>query len=327
VSSSEFSLARSVRLAGVLAVLAAGCVTDLRVGIEQIEPDASVVSDETDAGEDPQPQPCVQSDCGPEPTGPSGCELYRVPRFECERDAGGVCTWQVVACSDPNAPCEEIDCQGPLLTNPAELVCSDGTEPMCKRDPATGLCSFQCEAAGACGTEAGKGCPSGQYCWFREGLCGVGSGGQCTTQPSECNPSVTEESVCGCDGTTYASPCEAAKLGVNIAFAGACSASPGLCEECVGAAPDPAAIGIACDDGVHMAGPNCIHGGDGMCHWQWLACPSTRSCASEALLPIEPGRCFDADDCPTGQTCEGASLCPCDAECFAPETPGYCKSP
>jgi hypothetical protein len=36
------------------------------------------------------------------------------------------------------------------------------------------------------------------------------------------------------------------------------------------------------------------------------------------------GRCWSLEDCPTGSTCQGASVCPCNADCFAPDVSGTC---
>jgi hypothetical protein len=47
--------------------------------------------------------------------------------------------------------------------------------------------------------------------------------GSCTEQPQVCPDLIIPEYVCGCDGNTYVSPCEAAFAGVNIVSEGECS--------------------------------------------------------------------------------------------------------
>jgi hypothetical protein len=86
------------------------------------------------------------------------------------------------------------------------------------------------------GIEAGKSCkyefkfgtddcPSGNYCHIGNGMCldtGVrNQRGVCKPMPMSC-PANQFEMVCGCDGSTWTSPCEAAKFGFNVAHNGVC---------------------------------------------------------------------------------------------------------
>ncbi|MCG8555851.1 MAG: hypothetical protein MJD61_11280 [Proteobacteria bacterium] len=83
-----------------------------------------------------------------------------------------------------------------------------------------------------CGGLAGVPCPAGQYCKIQPGVCLVIAdvGGLCEPLPTVCTDHV--EPVCGCDGTTYGNPCEAAAAGASIAGTGACGG--GLPKACGG---------------------------------------------------------------------------------------------
>jgi hypothetical protein len=63
-------------------------------------------------------------------------------------------------------------------------------------------------------------CPSGSYCEKNVGGCN--SIGSCTEKPQLCPDLFIPEYVCGCDGETYDSACEAAFAGVNIVSEGEC---------------------------------------------------------------------------------------------------------
>lgn len=68
-----------------------------------------------------------------------------------------------------------------------------------------------CEASGAP-------CDGTEYCDRGVGRC-LGPG-RCMARPAECGDPV--EPVCGCDGVTYDSACEARRAGASIERAGAC---------------------------------------------------------------------------------------------------------
>jgi hypothetical protein len=62
-------------------------------------------------------------------------------------------------------------------------------------------------------------CPEGFYCAKAEGDC-FGEG-TCREMPDAC-PEIWDP-VCGCDGNTYGNSCEAAAMGINVAYPGECS--------------------------------------------------------------------------------------------------------
>ncbi|MCZ7679600.1 MAG: hypothetical protein M5U28_12895 [Sandaracinaceae bacterium] len=93
--------------------------------------------------------------------------------------------------------------------------------------------SDACESAYArcifptCGGFIGTGCGDDAWCdYAADEYCGFADGsGVCRPRPADCagEPSVT---VCGCDGTTYASACEAHRAGVDDASSGPCEPPP-----------------------------------------------------------------------------------------------------
>ena len=79
-------------------------------------------------------------------------------------------------------------------------------------------------AAQACGSRGLQPCPDGGYCDFPQSAqCGAtDGGGQCKLRPQIC-PAIYAP-VCGCDGTTHASACDAAGTGTSVASVGECGA-------------------------------------------------------------------------------------------------------
>jgi len=78
---------------------------------------------------------------------------------------------------------------------------------------------------GSC--NANDDCRSDGYCDFH-GRCALSSNrfGKCIFKPTTCAPQVKPAYVCGCDGQSYASECEAKSKGVDVNDQGGC-ASPG----------------------------------------------------------------------------------------------------
>ena len=78
----------------------------------------------------------------------------------------------------------------------------------------------------ACGGPGNLICPAGQVCQLKDGDCGAsGTPGTCAPRPVTC-ATAPPVAVCGCDGKTYASRCNAelsGAAGVNVAVAAACT--------------------------------------------------------------------------------------------------------
>jgi hypothetical protein len=73
-----------------------------------------------------------------------------------------------------------------------------------------------------CGGLLNVGCPSGFFCHFEGGSCGVADQpGLCEPEPSAC-PDPGGTPVCGCDGHDYWSECAANMGGIDVAHAGVC---------------------------------------------------------------------------------------------------------
>jgi len=128
-----------------------------------------------------------------------------------------------------------------------------------------------------CDVDDASGCADGELCRFYAG-CGLdGRVGLCEPTPDECDGGCPQ--VCGCDGETYCSACEAARSGTSVLREGACDApSFGPC-----ASADDCEGGQWCDFG------GCPAEGDGEC--RPLGAPA---------------------DCPDG----GATVCGCDGDSY-----------
>ncbi len=89
-----------------------------------------------------------------------------------------------------------------------------------------GDCAPTAQPGELCGTRGvTKSCDDGLYCAIAEG-CGYDDrGGECA-RPAEICPAVYGPEVCGCDGKTYGSPCQASGAGINVEYSGACVCDP-----------------------------------------------------------------------------------------------------
>jgi len=105
---------------------------------------------------------------------------------------------------------------------PSDQVC-DG----CHGDPCCPMCEVclgKCVPlpTGTCASNAD--CPDGSFC-EHDGLCVVtgGKAGTCKKRPV-CGDAGACLGVCGCDGNTYCSACDAHEAGVSVAIGKACLA-------------------------------------------------------------------------------------------------------
>jgi hypothetical protein len=83
----------------------------------------------------------------------------------------------------------------------------------------------QGSAAGdVCNGLAGIPCGAGEFCELPDGACCCDFFGTCATVPEAC-PAVWDP-VCGCDGATYGSRCEASAASVSVDHVGPCGSCP-----------------------------------------------------------------------------------------------------
>lgn len=89
----------------------------------------------------------------------------------------------------------------------------------------------------SCGTD--DNCGETEYCAKPAGTCEAYLAGTCEVRPEMCPPVYSP--VCGCDGQTYGSECDAHAAGVNVDFAGECGTTPGCYsnEECASSGSTP----------------------------------------------------------------------------------------
>jgi hypothetical protein len=87
---------------------------------------------------------------------------------------------------------------------------------------AVGILSTAATAQQECGGVAGTPCTNaGEFCELPDGQCCCDFVGHCTAIPQGC-PAIFDP-VCGCDGQTYSSRCEAERNAVSVDYAGPCA--------------------------------------------------------------------------------------------------------
>jgi hypothetical protein len=199
---------------------------------------------------------------GEQQVGCSDGDVCRIERGMCEQLAEGVCVEGPASCpTDVDLVC---GCDGNTYDNACLALQMEVTVEF------TGACG----SGNLCGG-ANPACAAGEICRIEAGLCSTLAEGTCVPEPWNC-PDI--EPVCGCDGKTYLSACEAAVEGVTVAFEGACA----LC------------------------------GGDGEAR---LECRDGEVCLVEPGVcdELAEGFCIDRPkECST----DGAPVCGCDGETY-----------
>lgn len=186
--------------------------------------------------------------------------------------------------------------------------------------PLDGGCQSTCTSAADCGDT--------EYCNVPVGACLTAkSVGFCKPRPTACSAVLAQ--VCGCDGKTYDNVCEATKLGVAQAAAGACGTGCGgptnvkcgdgeFCEIALGtcgqAAPTGTCKAVPEDCGA-ISAPVCG------CDKKTYPNGCAASQAQVSILSNGECACATSDDCTEeGRYCELAS-----GACLGPNATGLCK--
>ncbi|MBX3251611.1 MAG: hypothetical protein KF901_30815 [Myxococcales bacterium] len=279
----------------VALALCAGC------GDDDAETDAGRDASAPDASTDGGGEVDAASDAGADDAGITDAGAQCSENDECGEaefcsaatcDADGRCTPRPEACPDV------IDwvcgCDGTSYSNSCEANVA-GVNVAARG---------RCEGAGDAGmsmacTENAE-CAEDAYCAKAAGDCeGTGA---CTPRPIICSRLLDQH--CGCDGMTYSNDCVAARSGVNVVARGACGSCgmrppEGCCFE---------------DSHCGLRGQRCVNA---MC-----VADGAGVCVS-SLLAV--GQCWETSDCPLGQRCEGAVICPCGMRCREPNAPGMCR--
>jgi hypothetical protein len=163
--------------------------------------------------------------------GPAGCLLHS----DCPQ--GTLCYFEPTTCGQVGGTCQApngaADAVAPTC-NPTGPICGcdgitydsscaawdwgvsvwfDGT---CEQGPPTEPTPETDPAPTACG----GGCGVGLFCHFGDNSCGASGGGECVDPNGVCTASMKK--VCGCNGITYDSECEAVRASTSVAHDGPC---------------------------------------------------------------------------------------------------------
>jgi hypothetical protein len=153
------------------------------------------------------------------------------------RGAPSACAANQYCYYTPDQDCGRSDAAGKCTEIPRGVSCSTASGPVCGCDGKT--YDNACEAAVAgmsvdhtgacsCGGLLGKTCSPGAsainsyFCNFPPDMAGGNADGTgtCTPGPDACTDELAP--VCGCDGKTYPTACEANAKSVSVASQGAC---------------------------------------------------------------------------------------------------------
>jgi len=164
--------------------------------------------------------------------GPAGCLLHS----DCPQ--GTLCHFEATTCGQVGGTCQPMNgaadavapacnptgaicgCDGITYDSACvawdggvsvwfEGTCEDGPPAETEPDPTP-------DPSGACG----GGCGGGLFCHFSDDSCGAYGGGECVDPNGVCTSAM--KTVCGCDGVTYQSECEAMRAATSVAHDGAC---------------------------------------------------------------------------------------------------------
>ncbi len=219
-------------------------------------------------------------------------------------DAPGKCATPVKrwGCCGGDAVCETgLDCRD---------VGAIG-KPTCHPKPTAGACYTQSDCApGALCTGAGL-CSCEMNCISNTGTCVSNTG--CCGASTECPGG----QLCVAGGASGGKCAPALPAGQCWS-----SAQCGKGMTCEGASLCP--CGVAC--GAPDVPGKCVTPVVPCCKTD-ADCGDKVCVSGVCKAPLASGACWTNSDCATGQSCEGASLCPCGTACAVPDAPGKCKAP
>ena len=160
---------------------------------------------------------------------PSDCTEERAPVCGCDRKTytnrcwaahggtavlhAGPCSGKGHSCVVHNVSYMDGDTRVPAADGCNTCTCTDGKLACSKRS---------CPAPSVCGGFTGKHCAEDEYCAYVSGEgCGANDvTSTCRPRPNQCERLAMW--VCGCDGTAYMNPCQAARHGVGYGSRDSC---------------------------------------------------------------------------------------------------------
>jgi len=137
----------------------------------------------------------------------------------CEAAAAGISVAKEGECAAQGDGC---DYEGKHYKAGESFPSSDGCNS-CSCGPDGNVACTLRLCTNACGGLLGLRCQANQYCSYKvEDICGAADAtGVCLDKPEVCT--AIWDPVCGCDGKTYGSECQAASAGIGISKKGECT--------------------------------------------------------------------------------------------------------
>lgn len=180
------------------------------------------------------------------------------------------------------------------------------------------------DAGGVSRCQASKDCRSDEYCHVESGcVASATKPGACRKKPQRGGCPELYAPVCGCDGKTHASECEARSLGVNVAKQGPC-ADPSCQNIPCGVANDCCTCGAGRTDYDGFPPPCFAMCDQSRCSAWGIAQPTAYCLKGQCLLADAYKKCSVDTDCELHSDCcycmavpKGLSVSPCAADCAA----------